>query len=71
MSFFDRHQRAVMLGCVPVVLAMAFTALAPSEGANIGGGILTLLAIPVGLLIYLAVRPRGADRRPLRHPRDW
>jgi hypothetical protein len=68
---FDRHQRAVMLGAVPVVLAVAFTVFAPSEGANIGGGILTLFAIPVGYLIYLVFRPRGADRRPLRHPRDW
>jgi hypothetical protein len=60
-----------MLGWVPVVLAGAFLAFAPSEGANIGGGILTLLAIPVGYAIYLAARPRGGDRRPLRHPRDW
>ena len=41
-----------LVAAIPVLLAVLFLAVAPSEGANIGGGMLILLAIPISFLIY-------------------
>lgn len=68
----DRDQLALLVACVPVALAAGFLAFAPSDGANIGGGILVMLSLPVAAVIYLLLRPRDpAQRRQWRHPRDW
>jgi hypothetical protein len=68
----SRDDRALVVGLLPVVAAVAFLALAPSEGATTGGGILVLVSLPVSLAIYLALRPRGpAARRRLSRPSEW
>jgi hypothetical protein len=68
----DRDQLALLVACVPVALAAGFLAFAPSDGANIGGGILLMLSLPIAAAVYLLLRPRDpANRRQWRQPRDW
>jgi hypothetical protein len=68
----SRDDRAIGWGLAPVLAAVAFLLLAPSEGANIGGGILVLFSVPLGIAIYSALRPRDpARRRRLPPPSEW
>ena len=55
-----------LVAAIPVLLALVFLAVAPSEGANIGGGMLLLLAIPISFLLYglLGVVFPGGDKTP-------
>ena len=41
-----------MVAAIPLVLALLFMAVAPSEGANIGAGMFILLVLPISFLIY-------------------
>jgi hypothetical protein len=50
---FDRDQLALLAACVPVALAAGFLVFAPSDGANIGGGILLMLSLPIAAVVYL------------------
>ncbi len=45
-----------LVAAIPIMLALVFLAFAPSEGANIGGGILVLVAIPISLLVYFLLK---------------
>ena len=62
----SRDDCALVVGLV--VAAVAFLALAPSEGATTGGGILVLVSLPVGVAIYLALRPPGPAVRRRQSP---
>ena len=55
-----------LVAAIPVLLAGAFLAVAPSDGANIGGGMLLLVAIPISFLLYGLLKlvfPDGGRRR--------
>ena len=64
----SRDDCALVVGLLPVVAAVAFLALAPSEGATTGGGILVPVSFPVGVAIYLALRPPGPAARRRQSP---